>query len=173
MLPNNSNYENLEGPIEWLSQAGLIHRIPICNRGQLPLSAYTKANHFVLYMFDVGILGAMLELEPIVLRKFSFGQFKGFIAENFAMLEFKASGKKAIYSWRENTAEIEFLLSIGEEIIPVEVKAGLNTKAKSLQVFKNKYKPERSLLLSGMPKAHSNRDHMRLPLYLAASFPLR
>lgn len=173
VLPNNSNYVNLEGPIEWLSQAGLIHRVPICNRSQLPLSAYTKANHFVLYLFDVGILGAMLELDPVVLRKFGFGQFKGFIAENFALLEFMASEKNTIYSWRENSAEIEFLLNIGEEIIPVEVKAGINTKAKSLQVFKEKYKPQRSLLLSGLPKEQGGSSNMRLPLYLAASFPLQ
>jgi predicted AAA+ superfamily ATPase len=171
VLPNNSNYENLEGPIEWLSQAGLIHRVPICNNARLPLSAYTKANHFVLYLFDVGILGAMLELDPAVLRNFNFGQFKGFFAENFALLEFMTTEIRTIYSWREKTAEIEFILSIGEEIIPVEVKSGLNTKAKRLQVFKEKYKTKTSLLLSGLPKDHKENKTLCLPLYLASVFP--
>ena len=171
VLPNNSNYENLEGPIEWLSQAGLIHRIPICNNARLPLSAYTKANYFVLYLFDVGILGAMLDLAPVVLRNFNFGQFKGFFAENFSLLEFMTTDIRTIYSWREKTAEIEFILSIGEEIIPIEVKSGLNTKAKSLEVFKEKYNPKTSLLLSGLPKECKKNKNLRLPLYLASVFP--
>ena len=170
VLPSNSNYENLEGPIEWLSKAGLVHRIPICNKAQLPLSAYTKSNNFVLYLFDVGILGAMLKLAPPVLRNFCFGQFKGFMAENLALLEFMTTGIRTIYSWREKTAEIEFLLSIGESIIPVEVKAGINTKAKSLQVFNDKYRPKMSLLLSGQPKGFRKHTNLCLPLYLASVF---
>ena len=157
VLPKESNYATLEGPIEWLSQAGLVHRVPICNKCQLPLSAYTKANSFVLYLFDVGILGAMLGLDPVVLRNFDFGQFKGYMAENFVLLEFMAVGMPPIYSWRENTAEIEFLLHLEGDVIPVEVKSRLNTKAKSLRVFQEKYTPSRSLLLSRLPKNCNNR----------------
>jgi predicted AAA+ superfamily ATPase len=80
------------------------------------------------------------------------------------------TGIRTIYSWREKTSEIEFLLSIGENIIPIEVKAGINTKAKSLQIFNDKYKPKISLLLSGQPKDFRKHTNLCLPLYLASTF---
>lgn len=170
ILSNNSNYANLEGPIEWLCQAGLIHRVPICNKCKLPLSAYTKENTFILYLFDVGILGAMLNIKPSIIHNYDFGQFKGFIAENFALTEMLSNGLPDIFSWQENTSQIEFLLNIGEETVPVEVKAGTNTKAKSLKIFKEKYSPGKSIMLSGSNLHYNANGHLHIPLYLTANY---
>jgi len=77
-----------------------------------------------------------------------------------------------MYSWNENTSEIEYILEIQGNIIPVEVKAGINTKAKSLQVFCQRYNPAKTILLCGEQPRISKTKHYRLPLYMARSFPL-
>jgi len=76
-----------------------------------------------------------------------------------------------IHGWHENTAELEFLIETSEGMIPIKVKAGVNTKAKSLKVFKEKYHPPRSLLLSGLPISYQKSGHSHIPLYLACQLP--
>ena len=124
VLSGRSTYDVLEGPIEWLIKAGLVHRVPICRTVQTPLAAYTEKNAFVLYLFDIGLLGAMLSLDPATIYRYNFGQFKGFLAENVVLTEFMVSGHEPVYTWRSNTSEIEFLISTEGHITPVEVKAG-------------------------------------------------
>jgi predicted AAA+ superfamily ATPase len=168
VLPKHSNYNTLEGPMEWLNKAGLIHRVPICQKARLPLMSYTKENTFILYLFDVGLLGAMLDISPVTLYKYDFGQQKGFFAENFVLQELMAHLGQPIYSWNENTAEIEFLITGEDGPLPIEVKAGLNTKAKSLKVFKGKYGPSRSILYSTRSIISSHQGDLHLPIYLCS-----
>jgi uncharacterized protein len=165
VLSSQSNYANLEGPLEWLNRAGLVHRVPICHKARIPLMSYTKENTFILYLFDVGILGAMLDLSPTTLHQYDFGQQKGFLAENFVLQELLCSGQDSIFSWAENTSEIEFLIIHNDHLLPIEVKAGLNLKAKSLKVFKEKYQPPASLLLSARDYLSHHDGHVQLPIY--------
>jgi len=168
VLPGKSSYDELEAPIEWLSQAGLIHRVPICRTIQQPLAAYTAKNAFMLYLFDVGILGAMLDLDSSVLYRYDLGQFKGFLAENAVLNEMKCGGITPVYTWREGTSEIEFIVPREDKAIPVEVKAGLNTKAKSMGVFRRKYSPELAVLLSAQGANQQDDGLLHAPLYLAS-----
>lgn len=168
VLSSHSNYANLEGPLEWLERAGLIHRLPICHKARLPLMSYTKENTFILYIFDVGILGAMLDISPLTLHRYDFGQQKGYLAESFVLQEMRASLEGPIYSWAENTSEIEFLITREDNLLPIEVKAGINKKAKSLKVFKEKYSPTTSLLLSSNGAASSQGGSTHMPIYLAS-----
>lgn len=168
VLPGKSTYDELDAPIEWLAQAGLIHRIPICRGIRQPLAAHTEKNAFMLYLFDVGILGAMLDLDSSVLYQYDFGQFKGFLAENAVLNEMRSGGIGAIYTWREGTSEIEFIISLKTQVIPVEVKAGLNTKAKSMRVFRQKYSPEQAVLLSAQGANQADCGLLHAPLYLAS-----
>lgn len=94
----------------------------------------------------MGILGSMLDLDPAIIHQYKFGQFKGFLAEN---------------------AEIEFLFPKGGRLIPVEVKAGINTKAKSLQVFRAKYETETAVLLTALGANQLDNGLLHSPLYLA------
>ncbi len=169
VVAGRSTYDVLEGPIEWLVRAGLVHRVPLCGTAQHPLSAYGEKNAFMLYLFDTGLLGAMLHLEPAVIYRYDFGQFKGFLAENAVLNELLCAGRGPVFTWRGTTAEIEFLLAVGEQIIPIEVKAGVNTKAKSMQVYRGKYAPENAVLFSG--QGSNQRDHglLHAPLYLAGA----
>ena len=95
--------------------------------------------------------------------------YKGYFAENFVLNEHLARSAEALYAWQEGTSEIEFLLQSDNGVVPVEVKAGLNTKAKSLAVFRGKYPVHAALLLSASPMGSSPTAGGRwlLPLYLA------
>lgn len=172
VLPMGSRYAALEGPIEWLLKAGLVHKTKICSRAQLPLDAYADGKRFKLYLFDVGILGAMLDLPPKVIYNYDYGTYKGYVVENFVLTEFVSKWNKPANCWQSNTSEIEFLLEIDGHIVPVEVKAGVNTKAKSLRVYIEKFSPKMTLLLTALPMKASGAGRERLPLYMAHQFPL-
>jgi predicted AAA+ superfamily ATPase len=173
VVSGRSTYDVLEGPIEWLIRAGLVHRVPICRTVQQPLSAYAEKNTFMLYLFDTGLLGAMLNLDPAVIHQYDFGQFKGYLAENVVLNELLCAGHGPVFTWRGTTAEIEFLLSHGGQVIPIEVKAGVNTKAKSLKTYREKYTPERAILLSGRGANQLDHGLLHAPLYLAGALSLQ
>jgi len=170
VLPNASRYSTLEAPIEWLIKAGLIIKVPICNKAQLPLQAFSDEKRFKLYMFDNGILGCMLNLSPKAVFSYDYGSYKGYFAENLVLTELVSLWNKPVYSWNQNTSEIEFLIDYENNIIPIEVKAGINTKAKSLKVYNEHYSPKTSVLLSGRPMLPSINNTMQLPLYAASKF---
>ena len=166
VVPGRSTYDVLEGPMEWLIKAGLVHRVPICRKIKMPLSAYVENNAFMLYLFDTGILGAMLHLDPAVIHQYEFGQFKGFLAENVVLNQLLCSGRDPVYTWREASSEIEFLLPCGDQVIPIEVKAGRNTKAKSMKVFRQKYDPPIAVLLTALGANQLDNGLLHAPLYL-------
>ncbi|NCC51882.1 MAG: DUF4143 domain-containing protein [Spartobacteria bacterium] len=168
VLHGKSTYDELEAPIEWLSQAGLIRRVPICRTVRQPLAAYVEKNAFMLYLFDVGILGAMLNLDSSVLYQYDFGQFKGFLAENTVLNELLCGGVDPVYTWREGASEVEFLVSHHGSPVPLEVKAGVNTKAKSMRVFRQKYSPELAILLTAQGANQQDNGLLHAPLYLAS-----
>ncbi len=169
VVPGVTHYDRLASAIDWLEAAGLIIKVHIANTGLLPFKGYTKENFFKLLLFDVGILGQMSGLSPKAILDADYGSYKGYFAENFVAQEFLNQGINDLFSWQENNAEIEFLLEIEGSVIPVEVKSGLNTRAKSLTVFSDKYHPPYEVLLSGRPFDGKWQRGIRLyPLYLAS-----
>ncbi|MES9857742.1 MAG: AAA family ATPase [Sedimenticola sp.] len=173
VIPGIHGYARMAGVIDWLEKAGLLIKVHIVNSGNLPFSAYSKENAFKLYYFDIGLLGAVGSLDPKTILSYDYGTYKGYFAENLVAQEFICSGHGPLYSWRERTAEVEFLREIGGQIIPVEVKSGWVTQAKSLKVFAQKYNPVYRAILSGRRFSidHTNRIHL-YPLFLAGYFPL-
>jgi len=173
VIPGIRGYSRLANVIDWLEAAGLIHKIHIINRGELPFSAFSKENTFKLFMFDVGLLGALGDLPVKSLLDYNFGTYKGYTAENFAAQEFICKGISPLYSWKENTSELEFIIESHGRILPVEVKSGWVTQAKSLKIFSEKYNPEYRTIFSGrnLKIDTENRVH-QYPLYLVSYFPL-
>ncbi|EKD49975.1 MAG: ATPase [uncultured bacterium] len=173
VLPGISKYSRLVGKIHWLESAGLIFKIPVMYCAQLPFSAFVKENIFKLYLFDVGILGALSDLPVKTILDYDYGTYKGYFAENFVAQEFFCSGVNALYAWRENTSEVEFIREVAGDILPIEVKSGWVTQAKSLKVFAEKYKSKFRTIMSANPLHvdEENKVH-RYALYLAARFPL-
>lgn len=172
VLPGMRGYERLAGTIDWLQAAGLLLRVPIVNSAQLPFTAYEVQNAFKLFVFDVGILGALSRLPLQAILEYDYGTYKGYVAENFVAQEFAAVGRDNVACWRERTSEVEFICEVGGRVIPVEVKSGHVTQAKSLGVFAGKYDPPYSVVLSGRNMGSAKRLRRRFyPLYLAARFP--
>ncbi len=168
VLPGKKTYAQLQSAISWLEHAGLVHKVfPVEGPPRIPLKAFSKENIFKLLVFDVGILGAMLELSYKDLIRQTYGITKGYFAENFVACEFVKAGIYPLYSWQMRNAEIEFLhVTDNSEIIPVEVKSGKRTKAKSLASYIDRYDPYHTVKLVG--KVGGTRDkHKVLPLYYA------
>jgi len=173
VIPGVRGYERLANVIDWLEKAGLIIKVKIVSSGQLPFSAYARENFFKLYCFDIGILGALGNLPVKTILDYDYGTYKGYVAENFVAQEFLCAGAEGLHSWQEATSEVEFLREVGGYVIPVEVKSGWVTQAKSLKVFAQKYNPSFRVIMSGrgLLLDDKNRIH-HYPLYLASRFPL-
>jgi len=166
VIPGRRSFSQLQGPIDWLINAGLVLKIHICNRAEIPLKAFCKNNLFKLFIFDIGLLGAMLELPVASILEQNYGTTKGYLAENFVAQEFTFVGNNELCSWVERNSEIEFLKYFDKEIVPIEVKAGIHTQAKSLKQFILKYSPNKAFRLSAK-QYHKSGTIIDLPLYLA------
>ena len=161
------SFAELQGPIAWLEKAGLLIKVKVCNRAELPLETFCKENQFKLFLFDIGLLSSMLALSPETVFYQDYGITKGYFAENFVAQELVAAGNKQLYSWTERNSEIEYLSVVKENIVPIEVKAGSRTRAKSLQQFLIKYKPERAVKISIRPlKIINGQVIQNIPIYL-------
>ena len=139
--------------IQWLVDAGIVIRVHNTHTPKLPLSGY-REDAFKLYLLDVGLLGAMLKVtqKTIVLGDSLFNEYNGAFVENFAAQELVAHGINELYYWTsKNTAEVAFLLTLVDKIIPLEVKAGVSRHKKSLKLYEQRYTPSllcRSTLLN-------------------------
>jgi predicted AAA+ superfamily ATPase len=157
----------------WLSDAGLANRVTRITAPRTPLRAYIDTNSFKLFIHDVGILGALSGLEPsAVLESDSlFTEFKGALTEQFVCQELLAGGLEPHYWTNEGAkAEVDFVVQIGAQIVPVEVKAGTNLKAQSLRVYREKFSPELSLRVS-LAGYEQQPGLLNLPLYAANLIP--
>ena len=168
VVRGKKGYADLQGPIDWLLKAGLINKVNISNRAELPLKAFSKENAFKLYLFDIGLLGAMLELTPSLILLGNYAITKGFFIENFAITEIKSISTKELYSWNERNSEIEIITDNNSSILPIEIKSGLRTKAKSLQQFILKYAPEKAYILSEKMFSTQKQLKENIPLYYIA-----
>jgi predicted AAA+ superfamily ATPase len=169
VIPGASKYSRLIGKIHWLETAGLILRVPIVNRAQFPLAAYTKDNFFKLYLFDVGILGALSNLSPKTILDYDYGSYKGYFAENFFVQEEQSIFNNSLHGWKEGGAEVEFLKEMEGDIYPIEVKLGFVTQAKSLKVYAKKYNPKYRVIVSANPLViNPTNKILKCPLYLTA-----
>ena len=168
VIQRKNRYRDLRGPIDWLEKAKLIRKChPINSKPVPPLQALIRDNMFKLYFFDVGLLNHMLEI-PYDLQRSQSLPFKGYIAENFVQTELAVHSNYPTYSWQKARAEIEFLHQCKDgEIIPVEVKSGSRTRAKSLTSYLDRYDPTRAVMLAGMPAGKKSAKVQHWPLYEA------
>ena len=171
VMAGKQGFAAWERPLHWLINAGLVIKVAIANSASLPLAHFTKPNLFRLYVHDIGLLACMLDLPREALIEQDYGIAKGFFAENFVAQALRAANSEEILpltSWQEGTAEIEFVRPMGNGIIPIEVKAGHRTKAKSLARYMELYSPPLAIKISANPLAmDASRRLLHLPLYLA------
>jgi len=163
-IEKGANKHIFESSIDWLISSKMIYKCTLVNDGQIPLKAYAQENYFKLYLNDVGLLTSLLKFDfaDILLnREF---RFKGGISENYVAQCF-ASKNMDLYYWTSgNEAEVDFLISNQDGIIPVEVKAGEQTRSRSLNVFMAKYKSKYAIRISAKNFGFEN-NIKSVPLY--------
>ena len=150
-VDNKMRARDLEGAMDWLFRAGLIYRVDRINEPSLPIGAY-RDGAFKLYFLDVGLLGAKCELEvsTILEKSAIFKEFKGALTEQFVQQELRAESQISPHYWQSDTfrAEVDFVIQTSMNVVPIEVKAEHNTKAKSLLNYCRKYKPVLAVRIS-------------------------
>ncbi len=169
-------------PLDWLKSAGLIHRVRCARTAQIPLSAYPE-NAFKIYFTDVGLLAAQSKLDRRVLLEKNkvFGQYKGALTEQYVLQQLLTAGESDSYYWKAERAqaEVDFLLQTWKGVVPLEVKAERNLRAKSLLSFCKRFSPPLALRCSMTPFATSRIavDAQRsctlldVPLWAAGEIP--
>lgn len=160
--------KDLEDALLWLVNAGLVYKVCKIEKPYMPLSAYKDDTAFKLYLADVGILRKLSRLPASVIIDSSpiYTEFKGALTENFVLNELVKSSDDDIYYWVSgNQAEVDFITQCGVSIVPIEVKAEKNVKARSLAEYRKKYEPEYSVKTS-MKNDTSGKEVLNVPLYL-------
>lgn len=159
--------KEFEVALQWLVEAGLIHKAQQVSTPKIPISAYADTNAFKIYLVDVGLLGAMANLSPKTLLYDNelFQEFRGAITENFVAQELIHSQYGLFYWTSEGKAEVDFVVEQNGSIYPLEVKSGNSSKKKSLKVYEDAYSP--SLLIRCSPmNLRQDSIVLNCPLYL-------
>lgn len=151
---------------DWLILANLLIKVLKISKPQVPLKSFEEENFFKLYLEDVGLLCNLCKVNYMNLNSNSMPIFKGVLTENYVALAFKANELPLYYWESSSTAEIDFILNISGEIIPVEVKSSDSTKSKSLTVFMDKYNSSYGIRLSTKNFGFENKIKS-VPLYAA------
>ncbi len=173
-IRKSARARDYENSVIWLEDAGLILR-PFCvNAPKRPLQASRIKNIFKIYALDVGILGAMANLnaEILVSGKQLFNEFFGAFTENYAAQQLRAVSGPNLQYWKNKNgkAEVDFLFEVKGEIFPLEVKAGINLKSKSLHFFDKKYNFP-LLFRTSLHNLRRDGKLCNIPLYYLDSLP--
>ena len=172
-LKKGARAREFELAIEWLTNAGIVHKVNRCNKPGMPLIAYTVLSDFKLFILDVGLLAAMgnLDIHTLIREQSLFEEFKGALTEQYVLQQLKSIDQLPIYYWsaEKATAEIDFLIQYQNRIIPIEVKAAENLKAKSLKSYHQKFSPEMSIRTS-LSDYRKEDWLVNLPLYACWTF---
>lgn len=171
-LQKGARSKDYEIALQWLKDSGLVHSVPRIKKPHLPLSAY-QDNAFKLYGLDIGLLSTQSHLDKSVLLEGSriFSEFKGALTEQYVLQQLIANQENPIFYWanEKGLAEVDFILQQKQAIIPIEVKAEENLKAKSLKVYVEQFNPEQAIRFS-MADYREQEWLINVPLYAVGCF---
>lgn len=172
-IKEGARAKDFEIAIEWLLDCGLIKKVCNVSKPAMPLKAYTVFSAFKLYLLDVGLLAAMSEIDAksILDGNAIFVEFKGALTEQYVLQQLVADTKYTPYYFSETKSEgeIDFLIQKEKEIVPIEVKAEENLRAKSLRVYCDKFKPQTAIRTS-MSNYREQDWMINMPLWTVAKF---
>jgi predicted AAA+ superfamily ATPase len=168
LVREGARAKDYETAIMWLSDCGLVHKVSRVNGAGIPLRAYEDLKAFKLFVLDVGLLGCMAGLRQHTLLDGNglFTEFKGALTEQYVCQQLKTVEDLDVFYYTNDrgSCEIDFIVDTGEQIIPVEVKAEANLRAKSLKTYHEKFTPEISVRTS-MADYKKEAWLVNLPLY--------
>lgn len=165
--------KDYESAIMWLCDAGLVHKVNRVTVGRLPLKAYEDMKAFKMFVLDVGLLGCMVGLNKKILLDGNdlFVEFKGALTEQYVLQQLIVDPDLNIcyYTNENGSCEVDFLVDTGETVVPVEVKAETNLRAKSFKTYVEKFSPEVAVRTS-MQDYKKESWLVNLPLYAIENF---
>ncbi len=145
VLRTGARAKEFELAIQWLIDAGLIHKVVRIKKAGIPITAFAEWSDFKIYLSDVGLLGAMAQVsaKTILNGNQIFEEFKGIMSEQY-ICQSIISQKIHPFYWSPEggTSEVDFVIQVNEQIIPIEVKSSENLKSRSLRVYFDKYQPK-------------------------------
>ena len=152
LVKEGARAKEYELALLWLADCGLVSKVHRVASPEIPLKAYEDLKAFKLFLNDVGLLSCMTNIHQSILLDGDrlFTEFKGALTEQYVLQQLKTLRGLDIYYWsaERSSAEVDFLVSDGREVVPVEVKAEVNLRAKSLKAFHDKYGPRLSVRTS-------------------------
>lgn len=171
LVREGARAKDYETALMWLCDCGLVHKVSRVNAANLPLRAYEDLKAFKLFVVDVGLLSCMSGLRQKTLLEGNdlFVEFKGALTEQYVCQQLKTIDDLNVYYYTNDrgSCEVDFIVDTGEQIIPVEVKAEVNLRAKSLKTYQEKFSPEVSVRTS-MSDYKKEDWLINLPLYAIA-----
>jgi len=144
-IKTGSRMKDYEVAIEWLLDCGLIKKVNRISKPAVPLKAYIDFSSFKLFLVDVGLLGALSELDAASILEGNeiFVEFKGALTEQYVLQELIAETGYIPYYYTSDSGkyEIDFIVQQSKNVLPIEVKAGTNLRAQSLKAYHQKFAP--------------------------------
>ena len=168
LIKKGGRASEFENAIEWLCLSGIVSQVYKVEQVKKPLENYRDIDAFKIYVSDLGLLCAKKDLaaNDILYMVEEINDFKGGMAENYVNVQLSINGYHTYYWESERGAEIDFIIQRDGQLIPIEVKSADNTRAKSLKVYMNTYKPAYAIKLSA--KNFGFEDNKKIvPLYAA------
>lgn len=168
LIKKGGRASEFENAIEWLCLSGIVSQVYKVEQVRKPLENYRDIDAFKIYVSDLGLLCAKKDLaaNDVLYMVEELNDFKGGMAENYVNVQLTINGYRTYYWKSERGAEIDFIIQREGELIPIEVKSADNTKAKSLRVYMDTYKPVYAIKLS--TKNFGFEDNKKIvPLYAA------
>ncbi|MCI9618861.1 MAG: ATP-binding protein [Dorea sp.] len=168
LIKKGGRASEFENAIEWLCLSGIASQVYKVEQIKKPLENYRDIDTFKIYVSDMGLLLAKKDLvaNDILYMVEDINDFKGGMTENYVNVQLVINGYSTYYWMSERGAEIDFVIQRGGKLIPIEVKSADNTRAKSLKVYMDTYRPDYAIKLSG--KNFGFEDGKKtVPLYAA------
>lgn len=173
VMKEGARAKDFEAAIQWLTDAGLLHKVYNLSKPGLPLNAYQVLSAFKLYHNDLGLLGAMsnLKAKTLIDGNMLFTEHKGALTEQFVFQQLHLIEDLPVYYFSPDShLEIDFVIqNEDDEIIPIEVKAEENLKAKSLRTYCDKYKSEKAIRTS-LSDYRQESWMTNVPLYVIGDY---
>ena len=150
LVKKGGRASELENAIEWLVLSGIVDRVYGLEQAKKPLENYKDIDAFKIYMSDTGLLLAKQQVVPedVLYNTHELDEFKGGMTENYVDVQLKTSGYTTYFWTGDNNSEVDFVIQREGKIIPIEVKAAENVRAKSLNIFMKKYDSDYAIRLS-------------------------
>jgi len=168
-LRQGARAKDFEIAIEWLVDSGLLYKVSRCTKPALPLDIYEDFSVFKLYLLDIGLLGAMVNVDPaqILINNQIFSEYKGGMTEEYVLQEMKSRNISPIYYHKtdDSRLELDFVIQYNGKLLPIEVKAEGNVRANSLMSLLKANPDLQAVRLSMLPYKQQEQLFC-VPLYV-------